>query len=495
MKKQMLAIDLGASSGRVMLGCYEHHQIKLSPIYRFENVPVKLQDTLYWDFLRLLHEIKVGLQKAKSWGEIDSFGIDTWGVDFVLLEEDGKFVDQPIHYRDERTKKCYADWDQEELNWLYKKTGNQIMEINTLFQLLVLKKQSPHLLEKAKTLLMMPDAFLYALTGCKHCEASIASTTQLFDMQNHKWEREVINHFHLPYALFPNINEIGIVGELQPSICEELGIASIKAIAVAGHDTQCAMLAVPAKEKDFVFISCGTWSLVGTELEAPMINDKTRCFNMTNEVGYGNKISLMKNITGLWLIQECKRQWEKEGKSFSFSELEALALSSDPCQNFIDPNKEVFLAPGDLPKRILKECEESHQAVPKTIGEIVRCINESLAFSYRVAFEEIKQCTGKTYDAIYMVGGGTQSAMLCQLCANICGCNVYSGPVEATVIGNIVMQLLATKEITSLDEARRIVRNSEQIIVYRPEKQEIWAKQYEKYLTYINYERMVSYDN
>ncbi|HJA68209.1 MAG TPA: rhamnulokinase [Candidatus Mediterraneibacter cottocaccae] len=483
MEKKVLAFDFGASGGRAMCGTFNGEKITIEELHRFSNDPVILNGTMYWDVLRLFFEIKQGLIKAKKCGHIESIGIDTWGVDFGLIDREGRLLENPVHYRDARTEGMLEEsFHLIDKKRFYEITGNQFMEINTAFQLLYLLKNRKDLLERADKMLLMPDLFNYFLTGEKKAEYSIASTTQLLDAKEGKWSDEVISALGLPKEIFPEIVPTGTkIGQLSEEICGELGLDRIDVIAAAGHDTQAAMVAVPASEDDFIFLSCGTWSLLGTELEAPIINEKSEFYNITNEGGYGRKTSFLKNIIGLWCIQESRRQWIREGQEYGFGELEKMAAASEPLKCFIDPDAPEFTPAGNIPERIREYCRRTGQAVPETIGEVVRCINESLAMKYRQAVEEIKDCTGKDYQTIYIVGGGTQSALLCQFTANACGCRVSAGPVEATVLGNVALQLMATGEIGSLKEARKIVRRSQDIKIYEPCEKEKWDEAYERF--------------
>ncbi|SCH44671.1 rhamnulokinase [Romboutsia sp. 1001713B170207_170306_H8] len=483
LKTQVLAFDFGASSGRCMLGVYDGTKISIKEIHRFSNDPVIVNGTMYWDVLRLFFEIKQSLIKAKSFGKIQSIGIDTWGVDFALLDEYGNILENPVHYRDGRTagmvEESFKKISKEEF---YDITGNQFMEINTAFQLLSLKEKRSHLLERADVMLLMPDLFNYLLTGKKVTENSIASTTQLFDAKNRNWSNKVIDSLELPKKIFTEIVPSGtIIGKISEDISEELGIDMCDVVAVAGHDTQSALVSAPAMEDDFVFLSCGTWSLLGTEIDEPIINEKSEHYNITNEGGYENKASFLKNIIGLWLIQESKRQWEREGKEYSFSELEELAKKTKPFKCFIDPDDPVFVPAGNIPNRIKEYCMKTNQEVPQNEGEIVRCINESLALKYRYALEEIKDCTNKNYKTLYMLGGGIQSKLLCQMTANACDINVSAGPIEATVLGNIAIQLMARNEIKDLKEARQIIKNSQDIINYYPTNTKVWNEKYDTF--------------
>ncbi len=482
--RRVLAIDFGASSGRAMLADFDGSAIHMEEIHRFSNDPVIVGDTMYWDVLRLFYEIKQSLIKAKSRGAIDSMAVNTWGVDFGLLDEKGRLLENPVHYRDGRTagmmEEAFSRISKEEL---YEITGNQLMEINTVFQLLALKQQNPGLLERASTLLMMPDLLHYFLCGQLTAERSIASTSQLYDTRKKAWSGRVMEALGLPAEIFPDIVPSGtVIGQLTDAICEELGIPPVKVVAVAGHDTQDAQVAVPAREQDFAFLSCGTWSLFGTETEAPVIDETSLKYNITNEAAAGDRNSFLKNIIGLWLIQESRRQWIREGKTLSFGELEAMAAESKPFQSFIDPDAPEFVPAGNIPERIRQYCRRTGQPVPQTEADIVRCINESLAMKYRGALQEMQACTGKTYEILYMIGGGIQSCLLCQMTANACGCRVSAGPVEATVYGNVALQLKALGTVESLAEIREIIRNSEPITYYEPQDTELWEEAYERYL-------------
>ena len=491
--KKVLAFDFGASSGRAMLGTFDGNKIYIEEIHRFSNDPVIVGGTMYWDVLRLFFEVKQSLVKSKRYGNIDSIGIDTWGVDFALLDEYGQLLENPVHYRDGRTagmiEKSFEKISKDEF---YEITGNQFMEINTAFQLLSLKENRSHLLERADVMLLMPDLFNYMLTGKKVTENSIASTTQLFDAKNRIWSDKVIKSLGLPENLFTEIVPSGtIIGKLSEDISEELKIDMFDVIAVSGHDTQSALVSVPTQEEDFIFLSCGTWSLLGTELNDPIINEKSNSYNITNESGYEEKASFLKNIIGLWLIQESKRQWEREGKVYSFGELEEMAQNAEPFRLFIDPDDPVFTPSGNIPERIREYCIKTNQPVPRNEAEIVRCINESLALKYRVALEEIEYCTGKMYSTIYMLGGGIQSKMLSQMTANACRMHVSAGPVEATVLGNIAIQLMATGEIKNLKEARKIIKDSQEIYRYLPKDTKLWEEAFYKFKKIIKVEELV----
>jgi len=473
---KVLALDFGASSGRAIIGTFNGEKIEIQEIHRFANEPVNLNGTFYWDVLRLFHEIKISLIKAKSYGMISSIGIDTWGVDFGLLDKNGQLLANPIHYRDKRTQgmvqKVLRKIEGEKV---YQITGTQFMELNTLFQLCALKEKDPVMLKNADVLLLMPDLFNYFLTGKKRTEQSIASTTQCFEAIGKKWSKTIFDTLNLPTNILTEIVPSGtVIGKTQAELNLELGIEPITVVAVAGHDTQSALVAVPAQEKDFAFLSCGTWSLLGTELNKPLISSMSKKLNLTNEAAFGNKTSLLKNITGLWIIQECKRYWEKQGFNYSFAELNELSLDAKPFKCFIDPDDEDFSKTGDLPERIKEYCLKTKQLIPQSIGEIVRCINESLAMKYKTSLKELEEATEKNYPIIYMVGGGIKNALLCQMTANATNRTVSAGPVEATALGNIVVQMMALGKIKELETARKIIKCSETVESYKPQNTEAW---------------------
>ncbi len=482
--KRVLAFDYGAGSGRAVAGIYNGADIRLDEVHRFSNDPVTVNGTMYWDTLRLYLELKRGLIKAAASGGFDSIGIDTWGVDFGLIDRKGKLICNPVHYRDKRTagmmEESFKHIDKDRF---YRITGNQFMEINTAFQLMAVRTVQPELLDMTETMLLMPDLFSYFLTGIRKAEYTIASTTQMMDAWGKCWSREVTEKLGLPYTMLPEMIQSGTrLGPVLPEIRDELGIDAVDVTAVCGHDTQDALVSVPAEEKDFIFISCGTWSLFGTELDSPLINEQSLKLNITNEGAYGGRISFLKNIIGLWLIQESRRQWIREGREYSFGELEKMAAAEKPFRCFIDPDAPEFVPAGNIPERIREYCRMTGQQVPETAGQIVRCIDESLAFRYMDSLREIIECTGKEYNRIYLVGGGSQSRLLCQMTADACHMEVSAGPAEASVYGNIVMQLIAKGELRSIGEARRLIRHSPDINIYSPEHGCEWTNAYQRYI-------------
>jgi len=481
--KRVLAFDFGASSGRAMIGTFDGEKITLKEVHRFSNDPVSLGGTLYWDTLRQLFEIKQGLTKAKNDGGFSSVGIDTWGVDFALLDKDDRLLESAVHYRDSRTNgipdETFKKISKERI---YELTGIQFMDFNTIFQLYSLVKDRPELLERAKTMLFVPDLFSFFLSGKKVTEYTEATTGQIVDAYTKDISREIMDAISVPAELLPPIVMPGtVIGQLTDELCEELGLEKADVVAVGSHDTASAVVSVPASEEDFIYISCGTWSLFGTETAAPIIDEKSEYHNITNEGGAFDKITFLKNIIGLWLIQESRRQWIREGQEYSYAELERLALESKPFACFIDPDSPEFTPQGNIPKRVQEYCARTSQYVPQTVGEIMRCIYESLALKYRYAFDSIKDCTGKDYKNIYVVGGGVKDRLLCQMTAESCGVPVNAGPIEATVFGNIAVQLMASGDIKDLNEARRIIANSDTMKHYSPENHDVWEEEFKKF--------------
>jgi len=482
---KMLAFDFGASSGRVILGKLEGKTLEIEEIHRFANEPVRIAGSLHWDVLRLFHEIKQGILKCVGNGykDLDSMAIDTWGVDFGLLDEKGKLLGNPLHYRDSLTDGMPGEAFEIIPEYeIYKKTGIQIMKFNTAFQLLAMKNAASPQLKAAKTILLTPDLFNYFLTGVKSTEYCIASTTQLLDIESQTWCDDIIAKFGFDKSIFTEIVPPGtVIGRLLPEISRELGCGAIQVVTTASHDTQAAIVAVPALCNDFVYISCGTWSLMGVETDRHVVNDKSNRLNFTNEGGVANKTNFLKNIMGLWLVQECKRQWDREGEKLEYAELESVAWKAAPFKAFIDPEDESFMAPGDMPERIKTFCRNTSQPIPQGKGETVRCIAESLALKYRMTIESIEEIFGKRYDVIHMVGGGIKDKMLCQFTADATSRKVIAGPTEATSIGNIMVQAMALGAVKDLNEARQIVNKSFMNEIYTPHVDDAWSEAYERF--------------
>lgn len=484
MTKRVLAFDFGASSGRAIIGCFDGDKITLEEVHRFSNDPVSVGGTVYWDVLRLFYEIKQGIIKAKIAGGFDSIGIDTWGVDFGLIDSEGKLMENPVHYRDTRTvglvDEAFKTMPKEKL---YGITGIQFMELNTLFQLISLKKYRPWMLERADKMLFMPDLFGYMLTGKMCAEYSIASTSQLIDLDKKTWSKEILDAFGIKESVFAPLVQPGtVLGELSKEVCEECGVDPVPVISVCGHDTQSAITSVPCENGDFAFLSSGTWSLFGTELDKPIVNETSMNINITNEGGFDGSTGFLKNIIGLWLIQESRRQWKREGKEYSYADLEKLALAAEPFKCFIDPDAPEFVPHGNIPERVREFCRKTGQYVPETVGEIMRCIYESLAMKYRLTFEKLRECTERDYPVIHVIGGGTKDGLLCQMTANSCDRTVKAGPIEATVMGNVAVQLMSDGSVKNIGQARKIVADSSELKTFEPKDTDKWAGAYEDFL-------------
>ena len=484
MTKRVLAFDFGASSGRAIIGCFDGDKITLEEVHRFSNDPVSVGGTVYWDVLRLFYEIKQGIIKAKIAGGFDSIGIDTWGVDFGLIDSEGKLMENPVHYRDARTvglvDEAFKTMPKEKL---YGITGIQFMELNTLFQLISLKKYRPWMLERADKMLFMPDLFGYMLTGKMCAEYSIASTSQLIDLDKRTWSKEILDAFGIKESVFAPLVQPGtVLGELSKEVCEECGVDPVPVISVCGHDTQSAITSVPCEDGDFAFLSSGTWSLFGAELDKPIVNETSMNINITNEGGFDGSTGFLKNIIGLWLIQESRRQWKREGKEYSYADLEKLALAAEPFKCFIDPDAPEFVPHGNIPERVREFCRKTGQYVPETVGEIMRCIYESLAMKYRLTFEKLRECTERDYPVIHVIGGGTKDGLLCQMTANSCDRTVKAGPIEATVMGNVAVQLMSDGSVKNIGQARKIVADSSELKTFEPKDTDKWAGAYEDFL-------------
>ncbi len=463
--KTVLAFDFGASTGRAIKAHFDGKTITYEEIHRFDNIPKTVDSHVCHDADMIFSEIKTAIEKA---GKIDSIAFDTWGVDYALVDKDGKIIHEPYHYRDERTKdaleKAFAKLGADEI---YEETGNQIMNINTLFQLI-----SDENLAKADKLLFMPDLFAYLLTGEKVCEMTIASTSQMFDMKNKKWSRKVLDTFGISEDLFPEIKESATVnGEYK----------GIPVISVAGHDTQCAVAAMPSKSENAAFLSCGTWSLIGCELDEPVMTAQSNALELSNEMGANGKINFLKNISGLWLIQETRRDLAVTDRKYSYNELEMMARDSEKFRSFIDPDAPELSAHGNLPDKIRAYCKNTGQPVPETIGQVVRCIYESLAMKYRLALQQIGECTGKKFSVLHLMGGGTKDGFLCELAAQSLGIPVVAGPIEATALGNIVLQLIALGEIENIEKGREIIAETEKVKTFSQEHTPDWDEAFERF--------------
>jgi rhamnulokinase len=457
-----LGFDLGAESGRAMLGTLDSGRLAVEELHRFANTPVRVFDALYWDTLRLWHEIQRGLAIAgrERRLRLDGIGIDTWGVDFALLGADGALADNPRHYRDARTngvmEKVFNVVPRAEV---FAETGIQFMQLNSLYQFYALKLAGSPALEAARTLLFMPDLLNYWLTGVARAELTIASTSQFYDPRKKTWACDLLERLGLPTDILPEIVAPGTrLGPLLDSVARAAGLGAVPVYATGCHDTASAVAAVPAEGTNWCYISSGTWSLMGAELDEPVINERVLAGNLTNEIGAAGKVRFLKNIAGLWLLQECRRAWALEGAEYTYDELVRLAGEARSRGTLIDVD--AFLEPGDMARKIVAHCQARGQTPPETPGEFTRTILESLAERYRQVLEILESLAERRFEVIHIVGGGSRNALLNQLVADATGRTVIAGPSEATAIGNVLIQAIGAGELAGLEEARGVVRRS-----------------------------------
>ena len=483
-----LAIDLGAESGRAIAASLAGDRLLLNEVHRFGNGPVRLNDGIHWDVLRLWQEIKTGIAYAVKGGEkFDSIGLDTWGVDFALLDKHGSLLSNPFHYRDARTDGMIAEaFRRMTPAEIFANTGIQFIQINTLYQLLAMAVGKSPLLDAAETFVTIPDLFNYWLSGEISNEFTSATTTQCFDPRQRDWARPVLRAMDIPTHLFKPVSEAGTrIGTLLPQIAEETGAKEVQVILPACHDTGSAVVAVPAKNQDFAWISSGTWSIIGVEVSRPCVNEKALGYNLTNEGGVFGTWRLSKNILGLWLVQECKRTWARQGQDLSYDQITDLAAAARPFLAVIDPDYEQFLHPGDMPARIQSYCSGTNQSVPQTKGEIIRTALESIALKYRWVLERLEELEDKQFAPLHIIGGGTRNRLLNQFSADATQRVVVTGPVEATATGNVLMQAIGLGQLGSLADARAVVRRSFELEAYHPAQRRGWDEAYEKFLQLI----------
>ena len=482
---KMLAIDLGASSGRGIVGAFDGKKLTLRENHRFSNDPVITNGRMYWDILRIFHEIKQSITKTvQEKDNISSIGIDTWGVDYALVDKQGRMLANPMHYRDTRTEGI-TDYVEKyfSMDELYNKAGIQRINFNTIFQLAADKRDNPEMLAQADRMLNIPDLLNYFLTGKMANEYTVLSTGALLDASSREYAFDLLDRMELPRRLFGEIVQPGYnLGKLLDQVQGETGKCNANVLTVASHDTASAVIAVPTQEEDFIYISSGTWSLMGTELKSPLISAQSNALNFTNEGGAMGTIRFLKNIMGLWITQESRRQWKREGNEYSFAQMEAWAKECKPFRSLIDPDYVSFATPGNMPEKIREFCRMTNQPVPETVGEVVRCIYESLALKYRKTAESIEALMGRKAKVIHVVGGGTKDKFLSQMTADACGIPVAAGPEEATAIGNLMMQAIAVGEVADLKQAREIIAASFELKKYEPSSDRaMWDEAYERF--------------
>jgi rhamnulokinase len=476
--------DLGATSGRSMLVQLQDGKIEWRELSRFPNKIIRLQNRYYWDIWALYNALKEGLSiAATNTSALDAIGIDTWGVDFVYLGDDGLLLSQPRSYRDPYTagkpEEYFKLLSKEEV---YDRTGIQIMDFNSLYQLYAAKEENASVLKAAKDILFMPDALSYLLTGKKVCEYTIASTSQLLNPKTKQIESKLLDVMGLKPSLLQPLTQPGeTIGHVTGSVAKECGLGRVPVIAVAGHDTASAVVAVPAENKHFAYLSSGTWSLMGIEVEEPVITEETCRLNFTNEGGVAGTTRLLKNITGMWLLEQCRKEWESQGTKYTYPEIVALSGSTAGFQSLIDPDHPSFANPESMTKAIADYCIKTQQRAPETDAEFIRCIFDSLALKYRFVLDNLQKIAPFKIEKLHVIGGGSQNRLLNQFTANATGLPVVAGPAEATVIGNAMMQAKGLGIVNSLDEIRTIVRNSVSLELFQPQNQREWENIYNSF--------------
>jgi len=481
---KFLAFDFGAASGRAILGVLDNNKIMLEEIHRFPNRQVEESGHIHWDMPYLFNELRKGLFSAVKHGHNDlcGIGVDTWGVDFGLIGKDNRLLSNPFAYRDSRTdgmmEKAFKLMPKEEI---YRYTGIQFMQLNSIFQLYSMIETGSPLLKESESLLFMPDILNFYMTGKKYSEYTIASTSQLLNAEKKSWERAIFDKLNMPFEMMAPLIESGtVIGSLVPELLRDTGLSPVDIIASGCHDTASAVAAVPAESSGWAYLSSGTWSLVGVEIDSPIINENSLKFNFTNEGGVNNSIRFLRNTMGLWLLQKCLDIWKEQGDSPSYNEVIEMASHAPSFRSIIDPDKGMFLNPPDMPAAISEFCRQTGQPVPEKKGEILRCIFESLALKYRFIIEKIDMMRAEPVKKLHIVGGGSQNSLLNQLSANATGLPVIAGPVEATALGNILVQAIAKKELSGIEEGRTLIKNSFPLINYEPEDREKWQEIYKE---------------
>jgi len=479
----LAAIDLGASSGRVMLARFADDRLTLEAVHRFANGPVKILNHLHWDVLRLLEEIKTGLGKAGQTAQLSSLGLDSWGVDFALLDRDSNLVGNPFHYRDPHTNGIMElAFKRVSRDEIFERTGLQFLQFNSLFQMFAMRGTAA--LVRAETFLMIPDLFNFWLTGQKTNEYSDATTTQFYNPESGGYDFELLAQFDLPTRIYPPIIPSGtVLGPLLPAVAEQTGLGKISVIAPACHDTGSAVAATPIQSPRAAYISSGTWSLVGVEVNQPVITTKSLAYNFTNEGGVNGTIRLLKNVAGMWLVQECRRIWSENGVKYNWEEMTHLAAEAQPFLSLVDPDDPDYLNPANMPAAIRAFCARTGQPEPGDHGAILRCIFESLALKYRWVITCLEEMLGYRLEVIHVIGGGSQNELLCQFTADSTRKPVVAGPVEATAIGNALVQAVSLGYLNSLEEGRGLVARSFPLKTYQPRGEEGWEAAYERFVS------------
>jgi len=482
--RYVCAVDLGAESGRVLLGCCDGARLSTQVAHRFPSRSVRLAGTLCWDMPSIYAEILVGLRLAAQMadGPISSVGIDTWGCDFGILDARGDLLGLPVHYRDSRTDglidEVLTHVSAEEI---YRQSGIVFWPFNSLIQLRALALQGSPLFREGHTLLFTPDLLHYWLCGVKGCERSIASTSQCLAVDHDTWLTDLLSSLDIPAHIFPAIIPTGtILGPIRPEVAAEIG-SQMQVITPAGHDTISAFIAAPLTSPDDAYISCGTWSIVGIETDAAIVTPSAFASGVMNQQSIEGRYSLPRNNMGLWLVQQTRAVLAREGQEFDYAELAAMAEHATPFRSWIDPNDMRFYAPDNMLATVQASCMESGQTVPVEVEDVMRCLLESLAFAYRTAIEEFEALRGSRIPTVNLIGGGSQNRTLCQWAANALGRPVIAGPSEATAMGNLLLQLKALGDIANLSEMRQVVRQSSELITYMPQDPDAWNAAYRRF--------------
>ncbi len=478
------AIDLGAQSGRVAVGRFDGERISVTEVHRFPNVPVRTRVTLSWDVLRLYGDVLDGLRAAAhEAGSVNSVAVDSWGVDFALVDARGRLLQNPTHYRDTRRAGAMdAVLAEVPARELYERTGIQLLPINSIFELAAMAAEGDAALAAADTFLLIPDLVQFWLCGARSTEFTNATTTQFYDPRAGRWAIDLLQRLEVPTQMLPEVVPPGtVLAQLSDDVATDTGLGGAQVIAAATHDTGSAVAAVPLRRPESAYISAGTWSLVGVEVQEPLIDDVSFAANLTNEGGVAGTFRLLRNVTGLWLLHECQRAWAREGDDYSFDRLIALALEAPPLCSFIEPNDPAFAEPGDMPARIRAFCAHTGQPEPAEAGAVVRCIVESLALKHAATIDLLASVTGTTPKEIHLVGGGARNELLCRWTAAAAGIPVLAGPEEATLLGNLLVQAMTVGELGSVDEAREVVRASFAPTTYDPEGTAEWDEARERF--------------
>ena len=483
-EKYYVACDLGAESGRVILGSIAEGKVQLEEVHRFPTGAIKIHGSLRWNILRIVEELMAGLRKVAARNlSVASLSVDSWGVDYAFFNDRQPLLGLPYQYRDARNEKTFSlALDQVGREKIFAETGIQLLTINTLYQLIADVQDNSDLLEIADQFLLIADYVNYLFSGIAAAEVSLASTSQLYNPVSGQWSDHLISEFGIPKKLFPRVVPSGtVLGPLTPEMSAETGLRGIDVIATCSHDTGAAVAAVPAQGDQWAYLSSGTWSLIGVELPSAIVSDAACQHNFTNEAGFGGTTRFLKNIVGLWLLQESRRAWLRQGQDLDYAEINRLAQQAEPFRSLINPNDPRFLSPDSMPAEIAASCRESGQPEPETPGQFARCILESLALLYNETLDTVEELTDRKISTLHIVGGGSQSALLNQLAASATGRTVLAGPVEATAVGNVLIQAIALGDLDSLSAMRDLVRDSFAIETYQPENADAWQQAQQRF--------------